>query len=112
MFANSWGGGSRSMQFFFMGSLRGFPVSTPFLVCVNFKKCISLETDYSVIFDAWLREAAKKTSTNGNKIKKSLNFFFFLNGPAFTPPPLLMALPLVEELFLRLPLHTILCCSL
>ena len=28
---------------------------------------------------------------------------FFLNGPAFIPPPLLMAWALVDELFLRHP---------
>ena len=31
--------------------------------------------------------------------KKSLKKSFFLNGLAFTPPPLLVARPLVEELF-------------
>ena len=41
-----------------------------------------------------------KVWTLEKKIQKS---FFFLNGPAFTPPPLLMARPLREELFLRLP---------
>jgi len=30
--------------------------------------------------------------------------YFFLNGPALYPPPLLIARPLKEELFLRLPL--------
>ena len=37
--------------------------------------------------------------------KKGLNKkYFFFNGRPFTPPPLLMARPLREELFFRLPL--------
>ena len=42
-----------------------------------------------------------KWQQNKKRLKKSS---FFHNGPAFTPHPLLMAWPLAEELFLRLPL--------
>ena len=40
-----------------------------------------------------------------NKIRFQKSFFF-LNGPDFYPTPLLMARPLREEFFLRLPLAT------